>query len=211
MFNLDNAIANWRRQMGAAGIQAPACLDELESHLREDVERQTRSGTTLEKAFEFAVAHIGEASVLKAEFAKTRRARSAMENVRIAIAVVLVGFITFLSLATYFLCYTTLNDRLVLAATVACILAMARYWPRAVPFLPVIPDKRKRKTVALACIFTGFGIATFVCQIILPHFVHPDENMTPPVVFCIVVPIAVGFGLGCGIDRAGSKETSQSA
>ena len=40
MFNLEAAIADWRRQMLAAGIKAPVPLEELESHMREDVENQ---------------------------------------------------------------------------------------------------------------------------------------------------------------------------
>lgn len=37
MFNLEQSIADWRRQMLATGIKTPAPLDELESHLREDI------------------------------------------------------------------------------------------------------------------------------------------------------------------------------
>jgi hypothetical protein len=44
MFNLDQAIADWRRQMLAAGIKTPVPLEELEIHLREDVEQQMQSG-----------------------------------------------------------------------------------------------------------------------------------------------------------------------
>jgi hypothetical protein len=53
MFNLDHAISEWRRQMFAGGVKDSAVLDELESHLREDVERQTRSGVDAQKALAF--------------------------------------------------------------------------------------------------------------------------------------------------------------
>ena len=43
MFNLNQAIAEWRKQMAASGINLPEALDELESHLREDVDQQVRS------------------------------------------------------------------------------------------------------------------------------------------------------------------------
>jgi hypothetical protein len=33
MFDLERAISDWRRHMLAAGLKAPAPLDELESHL----------------------------------------------------------------------------------------------------------------------------------------------------------------------------------
>src|SRR2546428_7761154 len=72
MFNLDQAIADWRRQMLAAGIKTPVPLNELESHLRDDVEQQVRSGVNAQPAFESAVQRIGQAGALKGEFAKVR-------------------------------------------------------------------------------------------------------------------------------------------
>jgi hypothetical protein len=40
MFNLEQAIADWRQQMLAAGIKTPVPLEELENHLREENEQQ---------------------------------------------------------------------------------------------------------------------------------------------------------------------------
>lgn len=71
MFNLDQAIAEWRRQMVAAGIKIPEALKELETHLRDDVEHQILSGASAEQAFDMAVQQLGNAHTLKAEFAKT--------------------------------------------------------------------------------------------------------------------------------------------
>jgi Clp amino terminal domain, pathogenicity island component len=70
MFNLEQAISEWRRQMLAAGVKNPDVVDELESHLREDVARQAQSGTSAEQAFEAAVQSVGPASLLQREFAK---------------------------------------------------------------------------------------------------------------------------------------------
>jgi hypothetical protein len=44
MFNLEQSIIEWRKQMLAAGIKTPVPLDELEIHLREEIERQMASG-----------------------------------------------------------------------------------------------------------------------------------------------------------------------
>src|SRR5262245_19968787 len=68
MFNLEEAIVEWKRQMVAAGVAASDVLDELESHLRDDVEEQVRSGMYLEAAFASAVQRIGAAKTLRAEF-----------------------------------------------------------------------------------------------------------------------------------------------
>jgi hypothetical protein len=70
MFDLEQSIAEWRKQMLAAGIKSPVLLDELESHLREEIEEQTKSGNSPQQAFEMAVDRIGQAILLRQEFAK---------------------------------------------------------------------------------------------------------------------------------------------
>src|SRR6266404_5924462 len=70
----EQAIAEWRRQMGAGGIRRDV-LDELESHLRDDVKAQVRSGASGQPALETAVQRLGQARVLKKEFGKGRRNR----------------------------------------------------------------------------------------------------------------------------------------
>jgi hypothetical protein len=70
MFDLEQSIAEWRRQMIDAGIKSPVPLDELESHLREELDRRIRSGEGTGRAFEKAVAQFGKFQALKAEFDK---------------------------------------------------------------------------------------------------------------------------------------------
>src|SRR6267143_1689576 len=70
MFNLEQSISEWRGQMLSAGVNNPDIVDELESHLREDWARRVQSGESEEQAFEGAVQGVGQASLLKHEFAK---------------------------------------------------------------------------------------------------------------------------------------------
>jgi len=70
MFNLEQAIADWRQKMLAAGIETPVPLEELELHLREEMERQVSKGMEAQEAFDKATKSIGEAQSLKAEFKK---------------------------------------------------------------------------------------------------------------------------------------------
>ena len=70
MFNLEQSIADWRRQMLAAGIKTPVPLEELEIHLREEIEQQMKSGLSEQDAFNSTVQKIGEAGLLKTEFKK---------------------------------------------------------------------------------------------------------------------------------------------
>jgi len=75
MFDLESAIADWRKQMLAAGIQSPTTLDELESHLREEMGRQLRLGMGDMEAFMVAVQEIGPAHLVQNEFGKVEPGR----------------------------------------------------------------------------------------------------------------------------------------
>ncbi len=70
MFDLEQTIADWRQQMLAAGIKTPVPLEELEIHLREEIEQQMKSGLDGQRAFEIAVRKTGQANALKNEFKK---------------------------------------------------------------------------------------------------------------------------------------------
>jgi hypothetical protein len=81
MFDLNQSITGWRRQMAAGGIKSPAVLDELESHLREDIERRIQAGADNRQAFRMSVEQIGEAALLKAEFERaTNNERKLMKR-----------------------------------------------------------------------------------------------------------------------------------
>ena len=69
MFDLEAQIEKWRAELFRTGI-AGEVVDELEGHLREDVEKRTRLGLDDPQAFEAAVNKIGQARALRAEFRK---------------------------------------------------------------------------------------------------------------------------------------------
>jgi hypothetical protein len=70
MFNLDQAIVRWRRQMTACGVGSHATLDELECHLREDVAALVSAGMCEAQAFELAVSRMGNPGPVATEFKK---------------------------------------------------------------------------------------------------------------------------------------------
>jgi hypothetical protein len=78
MFDLDQSIAGWRRNMQSAGIKSPAVLEELESHLRDAIENQVGSGATEQQAFETTVRQLGQSELLHSEFAKVRATPAAL-------------------------------------------------------------------------------------------------------------------------------------
>jgi hypothetical protein len=70
MFDLDKAIEQWRAQMAVNGVKSPEVLNELESHLRDDVDQQAQSGADAARSFERAIQSIGQADILRDEFNK---------------------------------------------------------------------------------------------------------------------------------------------
>lgn len=70
MFDLEQSIADWRKQMLTAGIKTPVPLEELEIHLRDEIERQMKLGLNERENFNAAVLQIGQAGILKNEFKK---------------------------------------------------------------------------------------------------------------------------------------------
>ena len=76
MFNLEQAIKEWREQMRAKGIGSPEPLEELESHLRENIRKLTSDGLSDREAFQTARAAMGEVSRVCTEFKKLNCVRS---------------------------------------------------------------------------------------------------------------------------------------
>src|SRR5580658_3906971 len=111
MFNLEQSIAEWRKQMLAAGIKSPVPLEELESHLREEIELRMKTGLDSRNAFEVAIQQMGNAGGLKNEFKKISGAAMVLEKLMIGICVVFIGFIVFLGGATVVLCFSSLGER----------------------------------------------------------------------------------------------------
>jgi hypothetical protein len=72
MFNLERSLAEWRRKMIACGIKTSALLDELESHLLDDIKQLEGLGSDQEHAFEAAIGRMGHAAMLNEEFKKVK-------------------------------------------------------------------------------------------------------------------------------------------
>jgi Cytochrome C assembly protein len=70
MHNLEDSIAEWRKSMMAAARLSRESLDELENHLRENVDQLTRSGMSEPEAFQRAVTQLGGPPSLASEFQK---------------------------------------------------------------------------------------------------------------------------------------------
>ena len=74
MFNLENAIKEWRKQLDNHPGLEPGYVEELESHLRDRIEYFMDQGLTGEEAFKKASGKMDDAESLADEFHKSRSA-----------------------------------------------------------------------------------------------------------------------------------------
>jgi hypothetical protein len=70
MFDLDESIGRWRRRLSRDETVRPSDLDELESHLRDQVDGLREAGLSYEEAFLVATRRLGDPEHLSEEFAK---------------------------------------------------------------------------------------------------------------------------------------------
>ena|SRR5208282_5738971 len=219
MFDLEEAISGWRRQMLAAGIKTPVPLEELENHLREEIEQQTKSGKKRPLAFEAAVQEIGKANMLKAEFEKvdeTKVARTLKQYRAIMVACLGVESLfwaTGLLLKVGNLSEITAAQQMSgLAAVTAMILlagiGLLGHGPFPVSLgrwaRDLICISRGRLLALLWVWFFGFVVEPVGFLFILPRFDgEPLWLMLPPA--------GLLFGFIGGLEKATAKETATAA
>ena len=74
MADFEHRIASWRRELSSAMEGRPDVVDELEDHLRQELETLTRAGKTPDEAWDAALNRLGDVRKLSREFAKSSRA-----------------------------------------------------------------------------------------------------------------------------------------
>jgi hypothetical protein len=85
MPDLETQIATWRRQMLAAGIKTLSTLDELESHLRDEIDRLRTAGVPETEVMARAVSHLGHPPAVQAEFKKLGLSSRSLANIVTAV------------------------------------------------------------------------------------------------------------------------------
>jgi hypothetical protein len=199
MLNLDQAIADWRNQLIASGVTTPEVLDELENHLREDVQAQLRAGLKIENAFAIARERLGRCDALQAEFKKVESRSALLMQLT---CLLFVGLILWMSGYTFVYLEMKSEEQIVAYAAVAFTLLVACGWRYAVPYLPVIRHKGKRMTVGFACIVSGVVASNLFCHFVLAPFERNSDGLMPAIGFWAVFPIAVFACLGLGLMRS---------
>ena len=212
-FNLEKAIAEWRRQMAAGGINSPAALDELETHLREECDQLTRSGRDPAAAFEVAVAKIGKAGALNAEFKAAVGRFNLQPGKLMGIACGAGATVFSLWLMGHLLTIheATLPMRLLGLSAIVPVLLAWRYGPRV---LPVVPFRRLRTAAGVACCAAGIVWMALFIKFILPRFLEPafGSEIVPDQVMASFLwawtVVAVLGGVAWGLEEAADPQTA---
>jgi hypothetical protein len=168
MFNLEQSIAEWRQQMLGAGIRTPVPLEELEIHLREETERQAKSGLSEKSAFKSAVEKIGRPDKLKTEF---RKIPVPLETKLVKLAGVACGvvgglFLLWTAYVGLFLREANWGSRAFSLLAVAALIASWRYAGR---FLPAIRHGKIRAATSLSACVAGVGGTLLFIRLALPN------------------------------------------
>lgn len=227
MFNLNQSIAEWRKRMAAGGIKTPAVLDELENHLREDVQRQVESGADEKNSFQAAEQRIGKSDLLKAEFAKVAGAKEARAGKVIGVACGLFALpLSLLAVPTFLTARelpTTLR-LLGLAAVILTFLSIAS-WRFSYRFLPVIRNRSMRSITAIGCGLAGLAwlilFGALLPTVLVPHWfvgadsasgdgLRPAFAMGVSLLWALALTAALG-GIAYGLDRAARHHTKENA
>jgi|SRR6185503_14249893 hypothetical protein len=207
MFNLDKAIAEWRQQMLKAGLKSPVPLDELETHLRDDIQAQTPSGLDPQQAFDAAVLRIGQAGALKAEFEIASKARKSRElKLMGAIIVGAACFYTlFVAVCVLFKLGScsdfTFNEQmsaLVAGVLTALLLIGGRFGHR---FFPVVSDKRTRMGIVAASFGLFFGWLCIYFYLVMTRFEFDMSQLVVSLLWALS-PWGALLGFIYGLERA---------
>jgi len=206
MFNLEEKILEWRKQMLSAGIKTPVPLEELEIHLREDIAQQMQSGLSAQQAFGIAARKIGQAPELKREF---RKVSAPIETRLVKLAgFACVGVALFCPLCV--LVPVLLNPGISwwpkafgLAAVATTIATTISSWRYNHKFLPFIHSQRVRRVVGIVC-YVG-------CVVWIRLFLMNFPQETPRSLLLVAFLYGSGWtvmamlgGVGHGLEKAAS-------
>jgi hypothetical protein len=188
MFNLERSIAEWRQQMLAAGIQAPVPLEELECHLREEIEQQMKSGAIAQTAFQIAAGRIGLGSSLKAEFKKAGRLDRI--QLRKKAGYFYAGILAFYSATmTYAMVKNDLStgEKLMGLASLATLLICSYLvWQIPPRFFPVITSRRVQSLIGISGGISGAMWFLIFANLILPHFNFTQGQLVVAILWAMV-------------------------
>ena len=213
MFDLEQSIANWRQRMLAAGIKTPVPLEELENHLREEIERQAEAGLSETEAFKASVQKIGPAQDVQNEFRKVEAIKEdrQWQNVQIMF-VALTGLVPILFVCAGFSkhgVYWEMTPGQLIAALAAVAAFSLLAWSGRLSYrlFPVIPTKRTRDAIHLIYILP-VALWWLAFRLILPHYDFTVGQLFVTILWTLLSPMGACIGLFWGLETAARKKVA---
>jgi hypothetical protein len=192
-------------------------LDELEIHLREEIERQVKSGLDERAAFQVAVQQIGKANMLKNEFekvdgAKELRAWRLIQIISFAGLGVISLFIAacvIFKLGSFSEVSSSQQMSGLAAVAVMILLAGGGYLGRG--FFPVILNKRMRDAI---CISSGVLLVIWWAaffNIILPRFALTTNQLDVAILWGFATPFGAFASFVVGLGKAWRRNSTMAS
>ena len=211
MFDLERSIAEWRKQMLTAGIKTPVPLEELEIHLREEIERQTGAGLSETETFKASVRKIGSAQAVQSEFRKVQAIKEDQQWQLVQIMLVaftglipLIGFAGFAKSGAYW--EMTPGQIIATWAAAASFSLLAGSGRLGYRLFPVIPTKRTRDAIHLVCALPlTLWLMAFLC-LILPRYDFTVGQLFVTLFWALFPPMGACIGLFWGMETAARKK-----
>jgi VanZ family protein len=217
MFDLEQAIAGWRAQMLAAGIKTPVPLEELEIHLREEIERQKKSGLSEQTSFEAAFQQIGKANMLKNEFEKVDGAKELRpwKQIQIIFFAGLGVISLFIAACVIFkpggFSEATLAEQMSGLAAVAVMILLAGGGYLGCGFFPVILNKRMRDAI---CNSSGVLLVIWwviFFNVILTRFDFTMSQLFVTIFWGFGVPFGAFAGFVTGLEKIARRNSAMAS
>ena len=203
--------------MLAAGIKSPVLLEELESHLREEIERQMKSGISAQEAFTDAVQQIGKADMMKNEFEKVDGARElrAWKQIQI-ISFTGLGVISlFIAACVIFklgsFSEVSPSQQMSGLAAVAVMILLAGGGYLGHGFFPIVLNKRMRDAI---CISSGVLMVIWWAvffNIILPRFALTTNQLDVAILWGFGAPFGAFASFVVGLGKAWRRNSTMAS
>jgi hypothetical protein len=209
MFNLEQAIASWRKQLAASGIDSLA-LDELEDHLRLEIEDQVQKGLLVDRAFDDAVRQIGSSNAVSGEFIKTAGYRENRErSYKLAwMGICALGYAVPFGLSgRHLLSQLNFEERWLAAAAVTFTILSLFSGLIVYRFLPVIHDRKIRTKVQSAALLPALLWVGAFAFFILPRVEFTFGRLLVTTLWALS-PMATFSGVVFGLDEAVRRKRS---
>jgi cation transport ATPase len=194
--------------MLAVGIKSPVPLEELENHLREEIERQMKSGLSEQTSFEAAILQIGKANILKNEFEKVDGAKELRAWKLIQIIFFAGMGVISLFAATCVVCrlgsFSEISptQQLSMLAAIAVMILLAGGGYFSSRYFPVVRNKRMRDAISISSgvlMATWWAIFFFV---IAQRVDFTTSELDVAVTWGFMAPFGALAGLVTGLEKA---------